>query len=1479
MAILNSHPNYQFCFLLDVYYIILNIFKGPPGCGKTFIGVKIVQLLLSLSPRLEKPILLLTYKNHALDEFLKHMLGFCQKDDVVRIGSRSKEPELESCNLQSIMRSLSRDKSYSKATYAEIQETRDEIRVVETQIKNLSFQMDASTHLTKKSLIAEFREDQLRSLLLDNPLVYKVNRKKFDKSSLQELVNNMLQIFGTVKDFLLMHLNKSIPKEDLNAAQYAVWYNFFDRALQDWLPDRQEPQRMKAFQAEYVYRVRKETTEKVSTKDGASTSNASDGDDEDSGDEEHVRELLQTRMFSGLKKDEKSRDGLVLFTSYHITSTSKTNSEKTGSNSTSTKNKNVLIDISDYPNDMQVGPQIRSVRNIWNLDKVERLQFLYCILKEKTSSTSEEFDQLIEKLDTLKKRKEELEMDKKVEMLLQKKIIGMTITGASINHALLHQIGPSVVIVEEAAEILEPSLLAALTSCLEHLILIGDHKQLRPQVDTYELCRNFQFDKSMMERLIDSGFPYKSLTKQNRMRPEFSALLRDIYPNLQDNLELVLKNEPLKCIAKSMFFWSHNDSEKKDRTYTNVKEAERIIALVLYLLWNGCRPSDITVLAAYLGQTKLLRNMMKKAKEKYSKLFQETDGVGEREGFIQVQTIDMYQGDENQYVIISLVRSNTYGGIGFLKELNRRCVAQSRAKCGMYFVGNMDLLRTAKYSCWNATINGLIGQECAGNAMPLQCSKHEKSRCDAVDGDQLKQVIVNPKLLCLEECGEPYHCRIHRCKNPCFPRHIHGKCVETVIDIFRKCRHLVRRKCHEDISELHCKKEIRVVLEQCGHEVTKECHQRNCDILCDETVTEIFPKCGHQTEKKCYMKIEDMSCDRQCEKRNSCGIHRCVYKCGKAHAHDSCSNMIDYRFPGCNHASPRKKKCSEPITRQCTTIINVTGSCGHLIEKQCSLAENPPCTHPCEKTNSCGLHRCQNTCGKTHDHNNCQKMVDYRFPTCNHASPKKKRCSEIISWSCTASVIFKGSCGHEIMRQCYQKDGDVKCTVPCLKQRKCGHTFTYACADDCEKGDCVRCIELHKQKMKKFHDDAKKKVKDLEDKIKKSQVPIFSIDEISPTGPDSAEYQKVNDKVVYFVKPMHNWFPNVTKIEKVTNLTLEKKFEEAKSKAFGVHIDEKFHGTSDEGVKGITKDGFRMPDPNPPPNKRGMYGQGIYFATDSSKSAQQIYTKGSQKLLLCQVLLGKTKEVRQADPTLNKNRLRSERYDSVYAPRGSAVKNDEFVIFDPAQALPQYIIHFSSTNNFVPPSPKALTTQNFFKQNMKATRTVNFQDPFEMYYHFAESHFRRMAAKTNLQPATISSIDIVINKDLERKFEATKRVYKMLNIPDNEILAYHGTASANIDSILKNNLQLRFARRQAYGIGNYFSEYPQISLGYGDGLLLCRILPGKEYVDSSNRNIPLGYNSKKVLLSTQSGSAANANGEMIIIEKSDQILPFFVIHR
>ena len=72
--------------------------------------------------------------------------------------------------------------------------------------------------------------------------------------------------------------------------------------------------------------------------------------------------------------------------------------------------------------------------------------------------------------------------DKALEILRRAKVVAMTTTGAAINQRLLSQLEAPVVFVEEAAEILESNLLAVLTPHVKHMVLIGDHKQLKPTV-------------------------------------------------------------------------------------------------------------------------------------------------------------------------------------------------------------------------------------------------------------------------------------------------------------------------------------------------------------------------------------------------------------------------------------------------------------------------------------------------------------------------------------------------------------------------------------------------------------------------------------------------------------------------------------------------------------------------------------------------------------------------------------------------------------------------------------------------------------------------------------------------------------------------------------------------------------------------------------------------------------------------------------
>ena len=96
-------------------------------------------------------------------------------------------------------------------------------------------------------------------------------------------------------------------------------------------------------------------------------------------------------------------------------------------------------------------------------------------------------------------------------------------------------------IVEEAAEILEGQLVAVIPPSVQHLIMIGDHKQLKPLVNFHRLKKHHHLDLSMFERLVNCNFLYKQLVFQCRMRDEFADLLRqlNIYKELKTNEEVI----------------------------------------------------------------------------------------------------------------------------------------------------------------------------------------------------------------------------------------------------------------------------------------------------------------------------------------------------------------------------------------------------------------------------------------------------------------------------------------------------------------------------------------------------------------------------------------------------------------------------------------------------------------------------------------------------------------------------------------------------------------------------------------------------------------------------------------------------------------------------------------------------------------------------------------------------------------------------
>ena len=132
----------------------------------------------------------------------------------------------------------------------------------------------------------------------------------------------------------------------------------------------------------------------------------------------------------------------------------------------------------------------------------------------------------------------------------------------------MQRLRPRITIVEEAAEVLESHIVTSLTPGCQHLILIGDHQQLRPNPTVYELAKDYNLDVSLFERMVKNGMPYERLRLQHRMRPEISKMLEHIYfsPKLE-NHESVMNFENIKGVARNMYFVDHAQSEVSERFF------------------------------------------------------------------------------------------------------------------------------------------------------------------------------------------------------------------------------------------------------------------------------------------------------------------------------------------------------------------------------------------------------------------------------------------------------------------------------------------------------------------------------------------------------------------------------------------------------------------------------------------------------------------------------------------------------------------------------------------------------------------------------------------------------------------------------------------------------------------------------------------------------------------------------------------------
>jgi helicase required for RNAi-mediated heterochromatin assembly 1 len=353
-----------------------------------------------------------------------------------------------------------------------------------------------------------------------------------------------------------------------------------------------------------------------------------------------------------------------------------------------------------------------------------------------------------------------------IRVLSKARIVGCTTTGLAKYRALLCALRPRICIVEEAAETLEAPVTAACFPSLEHLVLVGDHQQLRPHTQVHALEDEPYFlNLSLFERLVRNNVAFETLTRQRRMIPEIRRLLFPIYQNtLKDHKSVKdLDNRPPVegMGGNNSFFFCHDWPESRDVNMSafNPMEAQMVVQFFDYLVLNGVDATKITVLTFYNGQRKEVVRRLRAH-----------PNLRDVSPNIQVVTVDSYQGEENDIVLLSLVRSNHNHSIGFLSSENRACVALSRAKRGFYIFGNAELL-ACESGIWASVIEIMwkdkkvevtTGQKRrVGYQFPLKCGNHgRKIWCEVPEDFELIKGGCDIKCEGSLPCG-------HRCPYPC----------------------------------------------------------------------------------------------------------------------------------------------------------------------------------------------------------------------------------------------------------------------------------------------------------------------------------------------------------------------------------------------------------------------------------------------------------------------------------------------------------------------------------------------------------------------------------------------------------------------------------------------------------------------------------------------------------------------------------------
>ncbi|MFZ6052412.1 AAA domain-containing protein [Halocola ammonii] len=260
-------------------------------------------------------------------------------------------------------------------------------------------------------------------------------------------------------------------------------------------------------------------------------------------------------------------------------------------------------------------------------------------------------------------------------------VITTTLIGAT--HWSIRDRKFDVVVIDEAGQGLEPATWVPILKS-KKVVLAGDPLQLPPTVKNHEAGRD-GLNETLLEKAVNRQERVQLLKIQYRMNDQIMAFSNEKFYNNELSAHESVKNRVLNGSEKPLTFIDtagcgfEEKSGSEGASKFNLGEAEILEKYLEQLKYETSEDFNLAIISPYRGQVKLLRERLSESED------------------TTINTIDSFQGQERDTVIISLVRNNHNGEIGFLRDYRRMNVAMTRAKKKLVLIGDSATLGQDKF--------------------------------------------------------------------------------------------------------------------------------------------------------------------------------------------------------------------------------------------------------------------------------------------------------------------------------------------------------------------------------------------------------------------------------------------------------------------------------------------------------------------------------------------------------------------------------------------------------------------------------------------------------------------------------------------------------------------------------------------------------------------------------------------------------------